>query len=40
MQTVKVVFRKWKDTGDVIALFPELPSDILGWFCDSYGSRQ
>lgn len=36
MQTVKVVFRKWKDTGDVIALFPELPSDIYGWFCDSY----
>ena len=36
MQTVKVVFRKWKDTGDVIALFPEVPSDINGSYCDSY----
>lgn len=36
MQTAKVVFRKWKDTCDVIALFPELPSDLNGWFCDSY----
>ena len=36
MQTVKVVFRRWKDSGDVIALFPELPSDIKGLFCDSY----
>ncbi len=36
MQTVKAVFRKWRDTGDVIALFPELPSDLYGWFCDSY----
>lgn len=36
MQTVKVVFRKWRDTGDVIALFPELPSDIYGRFCESY----
>ena len=31
-----VVFRKWKDTGTIIALFPELPSDIHGWFCDAY----
>lgn len=31
-----VVFRRWKDTGDIIALFPELPSDIYGFFCDSY----
>ena len=36
MQTIKVVFRKWKDSGDVIALLPELPSDPHGWFCDSY----
>ena len=31
-----VVFRKWRDTGTIIALFPELPSDYQGWFCDSY----
>lgn len=36
MRTVRVVFRKWRDSGGVIALFPELPSDINGWFCDSY----
>jgi hypothetical protein len=36
MQTFKVVFRRWKDTGDVIAMFPELTADIHGWFCDSY----
>src|SRR5262245_27279552 len=31
-----VVFRKWKDNGQVIALFPTIPSDVLGWDCDSY----
>jgi hypothetical protein len=31
-----VVFRRWKDTGDIIALFPELPSDLGGDCCDSY----
>ena len=31
-----VVFRRWKDNGDIIALFPELPSDIYGFYCDSY----
>ena len=31
-----VVFRRWKDTGDVIALFPELPADLGGDCCDSY----
>jgi hypothetical protein len=36
MQTVKVVCRRWKDSGDVIALFPEIPADIHGWFCDSF----
>jgi hypothetical protein len=34
----KVIFRKWKDDGhgDIIALFPELPSDLHGVYCDSY----
>jgi hypothetical protein len=36
MKTVSVVFRKWKDVGTVIALFPELPSDLCGSYCDSY----
>lgn len=31
-----VVFRKWKDTGGVIALFPTIPSDLHGWYCESY----
>jgi len=31
-----VVFRKWKDGFDVIALFPELPADLYGQYCDSY----
>jgi len=32
----KVVFRKWKENGAVIALFPELPADTSGNFCDSF----
>src|SRR5438105_4862106 len=33
-----VVFRRWRDTSgeDIIALFPEIPSDINGWYCLSY----
>jgi len=31
-----VVFRRWRDTGTIIALFPAIPSDIRGWFCESY----
>lgn len=31
-----VVFRKWRDCGTVIALFPEVPSDIHGYFCEAY----
>jgi hypothetical protein len=31
-----VVFRRWKDTGSIIALFPELPSDLYGQYCDAY----
>jgi hypothetical protein len=33
---VRVVFRRWRDGGGVIALFPELPADIHGIYCDSY----
>jgi hypothetical protein len=31
-----VVFRRWKDCGGIIALFPEVPADIFGDFCESY----
>lgn len=30
----KVVFRYWR--GNVIALFPEIPSDAMGLYCQSY----
>ena len=33
-----IVFRRWKENGDIIALFPELPADIFGDFCDAYES--
>ena len=36
MGTDVVVFRRWRDTGGLIALFPENPADIHGWYCDSY----
>lgn len=35
-ETTQVVFRRWRDGGEIIALFPELPSDIHGWFCEAY----
>ena len=35
-QTDVVVFRRWRDTGGVIALFPELPADLDGDHCDAY----
>jgi hypothetical protein len=35
-ETTLVVFRKWRDSGSVIALFPEIPSDISGFFCEAY----
>lgn len=35
MKTV-VVFRKWRDSGDILALMPEIASDIYGRYCQSY----
>jgi hypothetical protein len=35
-QTIPVVFRRWLDTGDLIALFPGQPADYQGWFVDSF----
>jgi hypothetical protein len=34
--TTLVVFRRWRDSGGIIALFPEIPSDINGYFCEAY----
>ena len=32
-----VVFRRWRDrSGDIIALFPEIPADDQGRYCQSY----
>lgn len=31
-----VVFRKWRDGFGVIALFPEIPADLYGYYCESY----
>jgi len=33
---IKVIFRKWRDGGDIIALFPEIPADCTGYECLSY----
>ena len=33
---VRVVFRKWNKSGDIIALFPEIPADNQGVLCQSY----
>lgn len=32
----KVVFRKFKDGGDIIAMFPRIPADRNGHDCVSY----
>lgn len=32
----KVIFRKWKDTGDVIAIFPEIPGTHDATTCLMY----
>ena len=32
----KTIFRTFKNTGEVIALFPEIPHDRQGDFCMSY----
>ena len=34
-EKTKVVFRCWPD-GGVVALFPQIPSDVAGYYCMSY----
>jgi hypothetical protein len=36
MDTTLVVFRRWHDSSDIIALFPEIPTDLNGWYCEAY----
>lgn len=35
-QPVTAVFRTFRKGGEVIALFPEIPSDAYGHYCESY----
>ena len=36
-EAVKVIFRTWRGTKDVIAFFPEIPADVNSWYnCLSY----
>lgn len=35
-EQTKVIYRTFKSGGDVIALFPEVPFDAVGDFCESY----
>lgn len=32
----KVIFRKYRKGGDILALFPEVPADNRGHYCQSY----
>lgn len=36
MEYEKVIFRVWKDAGDVIALFPRIAASENGYLCQSY----
>lgn len=36
---VRVIFRRWEDTEEALALFPDLPSDYAGKFCVVIGCR-
>lgn len=31
-----VIFRRWNETGDLLALFPEQPADAEGRYCLAY----
>ena len=36
MKPTKVIFRKWRDNGEIIALFPMIAADNTGYLCSSY----
>tara|TARA_Y100000310_G_C20220314_1_gene595447 strand:- start:283 stop:561 length:279 start_codon:yes stop_codon:yes gene_type:complete len=31
-----VIYRKYKQNGDILALFPSIPHDHNGYYCESY----
>ena len=35
-ETIPVVFRRWRDGDEIIALFPGIPTDLYGQFCEAY----
>lgn len=35
-EKTKTVFRFYRDSGEVIALFPQIAADNHGWHCSSY----
>ena len=35
-EKTKVIFRQWKDGGEIIALFPEIATDTIGYNCQSF----
>lgn len=35
-EKTKVIFRQWKIGCEIIALFPEIATDIIGYHCQSY----
>jgi hypothetical protein len=35
-EKTKVIFRQWKIGCAIIALFPEIPADNIGYFCQSF----
>ena len=37
-EPTKVIFRRWRDIKTIFALFPELPADNDGIYCDAYES--
>lgn len=36
LDTVPVIFRKWKDNGQIIALFPTIVSTLVAPYCESF----
>jgi hypothetical protein len=36
MESDTVVFRRCRDCKSIIALFPEIPADIFGIYCEAY----
>ncbi len=35
-QVTDVIFRKWRNTGSIIAIFPAVPGDVQGRYCQMY----